>query len=215
MFVPGKVLKGGVIAALALSLHATAALAFQISPISQDFEPSGRGASQSFQISNDRDEQVTVTVAITTREADEFGHETLNPTQDFMLFPTEVVVPPKGVQVVRAKWVGASAPKNELAYRIIAEEVPLKARRDTPGASIFMTVRYVGALYVVPRGARPDVKVVSARPVDGAGGKPILEAMLTNQGTAHAILSEPSLKVTAGGVTKQLDAKALAGQMPG
>jgi fimbrial chaperone protein len=205
-----------VLAAVALAaISAGNAFAFQITPISQDFEPSGRGASQSFQVSNDRDEPVTVTVGITTREMDDLGVEVMNPTQEFTVFPTEVVVPPKGTQIVRTKWVGDAAPKSELAYRIIAEETPLKTRRDTPGASIFMTVRYVGAVYVVPHGIHADVKVVSAHAVDGPDGKAKLEVTLENTGTGHAILSNPSLKVTVGGVTKQLNTPAMLGNMPG
>ena len=190
------------------------ASAFQISPITQDFTPSGRGASQSFQVVNDRDEQVTVTVAIATREVDVDGQELTKPTGEFTVFPTEVVVPPHGTQIVRAKWVGDAAPKSELAYRLIAEEVPMKTRRDTPGASIFMTVRYVGALYVVPKGAKPDVKVLSAQRIAGADGKPKLELILENKGSAHTILDNPSLTITAGTVTKKLDAVALDGKLP-
>lgn len=205
------------LSALALAgclVQATAASAFQISPITQDFTPTGRGASQSFQVVNDRDEQVTVTVSIATREVDVDGQEQMKPTGEFSVFPTEDVVPPHGTQIVRAKWVGDAAPKSELAYRLIAEEVPMKTRRDTPGASIFMTVRYVGSLYVVPKGAKPDVKVISAQRIAGADGKPKLELLVHNQGTSHTILDNPSLTVTSGTVTKKLDAVALDGNLP-
>src|SRR3954471_19625376 len=74
----------------------TAAQAFQISPISQEFSPSGRNATQLFQIVNDRDVQVTVIVSAATREVDADGNERQRPTGDFTLFPTEVVLPPMG-----------------------------------------------------------------------------------------------------------------------
>lgn len=201
-------------AAVATLLGTGSAGAFQITPITQEFAPSGRGANQSFQVVNDRDEQVTVSVAITTRTMDIDGKEVHEPTDDFTLFPTEIVLPPKGTQVVRARWVGDAAPKSELAYRIIAEETPVKAPRTAPGASIYMTVRYVGSLYVVPANARPNVSVVSAQPVTGVDGKPKLEVIVENKGTAHAILDEPILTVTSGSVTKTLDAAAMNGNLP-
>jgi len=203
------------LAALTLLPMARPSLAFEVSPISQEFAPSGRGANQSFQLVNGRDEQVTVTVAISTREVDLDGNEIHNPTKDFTVFPTEVVIPPKGTQIVRVRWVGDAAPKSELSYRLIAEETPLKVRRDTPGASIFMTVRYVGSLYVVPKGIASDIKVISARPVTDANGAAKLEVVVANRGTGHSILDDAVLKVTAGAVTKELDTTALQNSLSG
>lgn len=191
-----------------------AAFAFEVTPITKDFEPSGRGANQSFQITNDRDEQVTVSVSVATREVDVNGNEIHRVTADFSVFPTEIVLPPRGTQVVRARWVGDANPKNELAYRLIAEETPVKQRRDTPGAAIYMTVRYVGSLYIVPKGARGDVKVASAQHTV-ADGKPMLELVLENRGTGHVIMEDPTLKVTVGGVTKELSTAALEGSLAG
>jgi fimbrial chaperone protein len=201
--------------AFAALIAGSAASAFEITPITRDFEPSGRGANQSFQITNDRDEQVTVSVSVATRQVNADGKETHNPTSDFTVFPTEVVLPPRGTQVVRARWNGDANPKTELAYRIIAEETPVKQRRDAPGAAIYMTVRYVGSLYVVPKGAKGDVTVTSAQRATGQGGKPVLELMLENRGTSHVIMEDPSLKVTVGTVTKTLDATALEGSVAG
>lgn len=205
----------GALVALALVPTCKPSLAFEVSPISQEFSPSGRGANQSFQLVNDRDEQVTVTVAVATREVDLDGNEIHNPTKDFTVFPTEVVIPPKGTQIVRIRWVGDAAPRSELSYRLIAEETPLKVRRDTPGASIFMTVRYVGSLYVVPKGIVSDVKVISARPVTDVNGATKLEVVVENRGTGHSILDDATLKVSVGAVTKELDTAALQNSLAG
>lgn len=180
------------------------AYAFQIVPISQDFEPAGRGSNQTFQVENNRDEQVTVTIDTAVRKVDIDGNETLAPTDDFIVFPTEIILQPKASQVVRVKYAGDPAPKAELAYRIIAEETPLHMKRDTPGASVFLTVRYVGSVYVVPRGVKPNVGVASVRPVSGPKGEQ-LELVVENKGTRHAILDAPALSVTGGGVTKAID----------
>lgn len=206
-------------AALGLAAIATVAAprsagAFQISPIIQDFAPSGRDATQTFQVLNEHDEQVTVQVSIQTREVDVDGREAMKPTGAFSVFPTELVVPPHGTQIVRAKWIGDAAPKSELAYRLVAEEVPVVPRRDTPGASITMTVRYVGSLYVVPKGVSPSVKVVSAQPAPGPNGKAGIELLVENQGTAHTILDNPSVEVTSGGVTKRMSGAMLDGNLP-
>jgi fimbrial chaperone protein len=205
----------GTLAALALTVMAGAASAYQITPISQNFEPSGKGATQTFQVVNDSDQQVTVTIKIATREVDIDGKEVHNATKDFSVFPTEIVLAPRATQVVRAKWLGDAAPKTELAYRLIAEETPLKNRRDTPGASIYMTVRYVGSLYVVPKGVRPDLKVLSATPVTGAAGRSMLELLVENSGSAHAVLENPTLTLKSGAMTKVLRVDEIEGVLQG
>jgi P pilus assembly chaperone PapD len=122
---------------------------------------------------------------------------------------------PKASQVVRAKYSGDPSPKAEIAYRIIAEETPLHLKRDTPGASVFLTVRYVGSVYVVPKGTKADVVLVSASPVTGPKGQQ-LELVLENKGSRHAILDSAALTISGGGVTKPMDKavveKALNGE---
>ena len=191
------------------------ARAFQLVPLSQDFEPSGRGVNQTFEVENDRDEQVTVTLGMAVRKVDVNGKETLEETEDFTLFPTEIILQPKTSRVIRAKWIGDPAPKVELPYRIIAEETPLHIKRDTPGASVFLTVRYVGSIYVVPKGVKPDVVVASAKTIAGPQGSQQLEVILENKGDRHAVLDTPSLDVTAGGVTKAVDKAAVDAALTG
>ena len=208
--------RGGrfVLAALVGGLLAVApglASAFQVVPISQEFDPTGRGANQVFQVENDREEPVTVTIAMAKRVVDIDGGETHEETDDFTVFPTEIILQPKTSRVVRVQWIGEPAPASELSYRIIAEETPLNMRRDTPGASVFLTVRYIGSIYIVPKGARHKLVVASAGSVDGSR----LEVVLENQGNRHAIVDNPSLTVTAGGVTKTIEGSVLAKTLTG
>lgn len=194
-----------------LAVAAGAASAFQVVPISQEFEPTGRGANQVFQVENDRDEPVTVTIAMARRVVDIDGRETHEATEDFTVFPTEIILQPKASRVVRVQWIGEPAPSAELSYRLIAEETPLNMKRDTPGASVFLTVRYIGSIYIVPKGARHKVVVASAGPAAGSQ----LEVVLENQGNRHAIIDSPRLTVTGGGVTRTVDAKALDAALAG
>lgn len=194
-----------------LAVASGAASAFQVVPISQEFEPTGRGANQVFQVENDRDEPVTVTIAMAKRVVDIDGRESHEATEDFTVFPTEIILQPKASRVVRVQWIGEAAPSTELSYRLIAEETPLNMKRDTPGASVFLTVRYIGSIYIVPKGARHKVVVASAGPAAGSQ----LEVVLENQGNRHAIIDSPALSVTSGGVTKAVDAKALGTALAG
>jgi len=204
----------GLIACAVLFLPVPAS-AFQIVPISQEFEPTGRGANQVFQVENGRDEPITVIVDMATRAIDIDGNETMAETEDFVVFPTELILEPGSARAVRVQWVGEAAPTSELAYRIIAEETPLNVRRETPGATVFLTIRYVGSIYVVPPGARPNVTVASARAVPASQGGMNLEVVLENEGTRHAIIGDPALVVTSGAVSMPVDKAALEGAIAG
>ncbi len=204
-----RYLAGAAIMAALVIFPAPPSAAFQLSPISEDFEPTGRGATKTFRVDNELDEQVAVTVEMAVRTMDVDGNETTKSTEDFVVFPPQFMLGPKKVQVVRVQWVGDQAPKTELAYRIIAEQSPVRVARATPGASISLAVRYIGSIYVVPRGVFPKIEVDSATAAAGPDGKPQLHLVLFNEGTSHAIIDEASLKLTAGDKSVTLKGDAM------
>jgi fimbrial chaperone protein len=205
------------VALLALMLSVTAS-AFELKPMTQTFEPAGRGVNNTFVVHNDLDEEVAVTLTIKARAVDAEGVETLKDTKDFVVFPTEIMLKGKASQTVRVKWQGDSSVPLERPYRFIAEQVQLKHSRSQPfGASmaIKLVLRYGGTIYVATNKARPDVVVAEVKKVDAPGGA-ALELVLANHGSRHAIIDQPSLSVKAGGATRRFTPaeleKALAGE---
>jgi fimbrial chaperone protein len=106
--------------------------------------------------------------------------------------------------LVRVQWRGTGNPEKELAYRIIAEQLPIKSDPALNTRSIQLVVRYVGSLYVVPAGVRPDVAVETARAVTNPERKRALELVFNNAGKAHTLFDEPVLTLTAGGKSRTL-----------
>lgn len=194
---------------MVLGMSGTPAAALSLIPIAQDFEPSGRGATQTFRLENDTDKEIAVAVRVTTREIAIDGQETNEETDDFLVFPRNALIGPRQSQTVRVQWRGPSAPAKELAYRIIAEQLPIKADPDPNARAIQIVVRYVGSLYVGPSDMRPDLRVDSVRAATDIGGRQMLELVLQNHGRAHTLIDQPRLRVSAGGTTHTLDAAAL------
>ena len=188
-----------------------AAHAFKLVPIRMEFEPAGRGANQAFRLENDSSNSVPVQISMLTRQMDLDGMETNAPAEDdFLVYPPQVLLKPKQVQTVRVKWLGNPKPQKELAYRILAEQLPVDLDKEKPsGSKINLLVRYLGAVYIVPKGAKADVVLESAVPKNNSESKRGIELVLHNQGTAHAILSDLRLKIQAGGKTIELGAEAL------
>lgn len=199
---------GGALALAAMVLFWPApADAFQLVPITQTFDPVGRGANKTFRLENPDGREATVILRVTSRVMAPDGQEKAEESDDFIVFPTEAIVPPGGVQIVRVQYVGPTDLKQEVAYRIIAEGAPITS---VPGSAsqILIAVRYAGTIYVAPPGVKPQIDLVSAGPAAGSGA-PKMEVILRNSGTGHGLLADPVLTVAKGGVERKLSGEAL------
>lgn len=100
------------------------------------------------------------------------------------------------------QWNGET-PEKELAYRIIAEQVPLNIEdEEQTNQGIQMLLRYMAALYVNPGGVKPDIKVSDVK----KEGDEIL-LTIENNGDAHQILSNPRIQFIKGDTTHVLRAQ--------
>jgi fimbrial chaperone protein len=215
MAIPRKTLAGSgrfyLLLPALLFLALPAAQAFKLVPIRMEFAPAGRGANQAFRLENESSNTVAVQLSMLTRQMDLDGKETNAPAEDdFLVYPPQVLLKPNQVQTLRVKWLGTPKPEKELAYRILAEELPVNREKDTQnGGKINFLIRYLGAVYIVPKGAKADVVLESAMPRTDAAGKRQIELIFNNLGTAHSILSDLRLKIQAGGKTVELGPEAL------
>ncbi len=180
-------------------LAAEPASAFRFIPFIAEFEPSGSGANRTYTVENTSDDRIAVEISIYRRGMNLDGSDRLGDADDdFIVYPTQVVLEPHRKQAIRVQFIGDPAPDHELAYRIIAEQLPVELDSEPePGANVRILVRYVGSIYVRPRQAEYDVVLESAgseRLEDGSTG---LAITLHNKGTAHAILSNLELSLTS------------------
>ncbi|NQV81693.1 MAG: molecular chaperone [Alphaproteobacteria bacterium] len=154
----------GLIGALLAGVGHEAA-AYRLVPITMEFDPSGRGASQTFGVVNDTTEPVAVEISMVKRIVDLDGKENnVLEEEDFVVFPPQVVVLPGKVQVVRVRWVGDSEPKTELAYRIIAEQLPIDINAPPKqGGSVQLLLAFEGSVYIVPTTCSPTLCSIPSR----------------------------------------------------
>jgi len=187
--------------AVATALAVQPAQALRFTPFVVSLAPSGAGANQVFQVENETDVSAAIQITLVHREMGVDGKETLKEAEDdFIVFPPQMVLLPHEARAVRLQWAGDAKPAAELPYRIIVEQLPV--RLDTgneKGTQISLVVRYEGAVYITPPDAKPDIVVERVEPATGPDGKPRLAVELWNKGTAHAILQNASLAVSAAG----------------
>jgi fimbrial chaperone protein len=184
-----------------LGLIVSPASAFSFEPITQEFAPSGSGSVQTFRLVNEAADSIAVRISMLSRQTDADGRESNEPADAlFVVYPSRAVLGPGSVQAIRVQWKGPSNPKVEQCYRILVEQLPVDfGVQEKQKGGIRVLFRYLGAVYIVPPGARPDVVLESAQPATDAAGRPGLALVFANRGAAHAILNELSLTVASQG----------------
>jgi fimbrial chaperone protein len=135
----------------------------------------------------------------------------------FLIYPPQLVIPPGEQQAVRVTWLGDPKPTKELAFRIIAEQVPvdLTELTQTEGdrtLTVRVLLRYVGSVYIKPDGVAPKLVLESASSQKDKTGADQLVLNVANQGTAHRLLQNIKVMVTASsGKSVTLAGKQLEG----
>ncbi len=191
------------------------ALAFQLDPISQVFSPAGQDATRSYRLINDQDRRIAVEMSVVVSHIDRDGQETNTPAEeDFLLYPSQVILEPGAVQTVRVTWVGDPELSQERVYRLVAEQLPIRlvdpnaVEPPAPVGAVDVLMRYMGSLFVRPAQGAADVQVVATAQPDATGATH-LALSLDNQGTVHARLKDTSLVLTAQGTTLTLQGDQL------
>lgn len=174
--------------------------AFQFKPIAVDFSPEGKNSTRSFLVNNDGNQSIAIQVSMTTREIDIDGVESREEAaEDFIVYPSQMILLPGEAQTVRVSWAGPPDIKKEYAYRIIGEQLPIDMREEshleTPQGEFNISMRYIGSVYVAPEGAKPDLTIDSAEIIKNEEGKDVLEVIFYNKGTAHSMLRDIVLEI--------------------
>lgn len=162
---------------------------FSFEPITQDYSTTGPGASHVFRVANTTDSRIAVRVSVRPRRIEPDGTEVQGKdSEEFIVFPRQMLLEPGDRRSIRVRWSGPESIDAELAYRIVAEQMPVDMGTDEPtqGGGIRLTYRYEGSLYVVPAGAEPNLRVVS---VQRSGDGETLRVEIINEGSLHTLLS--------------------------
>jgi fimbrial chaperone protein len=178
---------------LVLMFTAGATQAFTLTPMSATFDPAGSGSAKSFRVENESSNHVDFQITMLTREITVDGGETNQPaTSLFTVFPPQGTIKPGQSQTVRVIWKGDKNPTNELCFRIEGVELPINRVPEKNKAEIKVLLRYLGAVYVRPRNAKPKLQVT------GFTRTPTNTYLMVvaNTGNAHQPLKDPALTLT-------------------
>lgn len=164
-----------------------------------------RGEKQvQYLLENSSDQAIPVLISAHHRIQKEDGQEEIPQAKELTIFPPQVIVPPNQKRSIRIQWTG-EAPKKELPFRIIAEQVPLDVGDESDRVQgIKMLLRYKAALYVNPGNTSPLLEVETFK-INGEQ----IHLTLKNNGSAHQLLNNPRIQFTHQKKSYVLDANAL------
>lgn len=183
------------IVAISLFLFCLPVYAFRLDPMVVTFAPSGKLATQVVTLDNPTSDKIPVQVEVFTRD-EKSGQEKREKTNEFTIYPEQVVLLPKEKRNVRITFTGEVG-KEEKSYRIVATQLPVeikdsnaKAAKKT-GANVTFMLQYVASAYVAPKDIAADLKVKEVKVTNPKS----ISVTMANDGTAHKIIYVKSFKV--------------------
>ncbi len=183
----------------ALLAGSVQAFAFKLSPMVVSFAPNGSKATQVLTLENNANEKVPVQVEVFSRTVDSKGEEVRTPTEDFNVYPEQLVLLPNEKRNVRVTYTAGKNDGVEQAFRIVATQVPVEfkdrnAKSQTKKTSLNFLIQYVASAYVTPEGVSPKVVIKDTQLVSSKK----IAVTISNEGTAHKVLKAKTLRVLSG-----------------
>ena len=183
---------------------------FKFNPMSQEIELESGKKSVQFIAENETDERMAIEFSVKERRMDKNGKEELPDTKSISVCPPQLIIPPKEKRTIRVNWNEKTEPAQELAFRVIAEQLPLNVENKKKSSGIQMLMRYMAALYVTPKNVEAKLE-----PVIQSSSSGEFSLLVKNTGNKHQILSKPVLVINKNGkkwILKESDLKSLVGE---
>ena len=168
------------LAALILSALPSIAGSFSVDPIR--IELSAKRPNASLRLTNEGSQVVLLQIHAVRWSLDAQARQVETPTDDVILNPPIVRVGPGSMQTIRLGLRHSVDPNEEVAYRLIVEEVPSQAA----GAGLRTVLRISLPIFVQPL-VSADARLQWAASRDLAGG---LVITATNNGRRHVQVKE-------------------------
>ena len=144
-------------------------------------------------IINDGEGMIAIEAGARIRSYSKDGVENFDKeAEQLIIVPSQMIIPPKGEQVLNIRWTGPRDITNEKAYRLLIEYVSvsedklkgIKTERQQAGINI--NYRIAKSFYVSPANAKANVVVKKVQKIM-IDGKNMLQMSCTNLGSKHQI----------------------------
>lgn len=184
-------MKNKIILLVLFSLFSFPSFAFKFSPMSSTINFKANENTTLFYLENDSDLPVAIQVSITSRDVDTKGIEKNTVVKDdFTFYPAQIIIPPNEKRSVKVSYMGQEKPKKEIAYRLIAEQLPIDLEKTKKNKkNIKVLLRYIAALYLSHEELQSEIALKTLT-LDNKN----IYLTLENKGNKHQVLSNLNIK---------------------
>jgi len=175
--------------------------AYQLSPLSATYSPSGADSAKVYTITNDSDSPIAIEMKVMKRMIDTDGKEVNEAAPAyFSIQPSKMIIKPQSTQIVRVQYRGPRTVTKEMSFRIIAEQIAYSqgAASQGEGPMINFLFVYSTSAYVKP--TKEIVSIDSKAVIEDE----TLTITIANTGSIHQILTDLGVKVSGEGKSYEL-----------
>ncbi|MEC4728539.1 fimbria/pilus periplasmic chaperone [Shewanella sp. D64] len=170
-----------------LLLFPCVAHAFELFPMVTFFSDQGSKSEQFFQVNNTTEQPLPLEIFVKQRHLSGEKPEQLTDSDDFFVFPPQVLIPSGKTQMVKVKYIGDKTDISN-SYRIVFSQLPIKD--DVKESSIKMLFQ-IGALVFVSPSNVTNTVTASIEYQDDMPST----MLLTNQGAGVIVIPQLSFTV--------------------
>ncbi len=150
---------------------------FSISPVRIFMAPRDRAIA--ITITNEGDEVLVMQADLYDWKQKATGEDDLVLTEDMIVSPPIIKIPPKSRQVVRLAMLRPRPPGEQLTYRMIMREIP-EAKPAGPNPELQIALAFSMPVFITPIGVKRNVVCTTERIADA------VKAVCENTGNAYA-----------------------------
>ncbi len=216
-----NMLRGLLLAAGAAALVSAQAAEFTVTPVRIFMTPRDRAVAVT--ITNDGTQEVVMQADLYSWHQNPDGTDELKLTEDLVLSPPILKVPPKSRQVVRLARLTPPPAGSQQTYRLIVREVPEARTQQQGQVGVQLALAFSLPVFITPPGAKRQLSCEVQRATPDS-----VKAVCENNGRAYAQARGFELRTPAGeklagretggyilpGVKKTFDIARTAGPIP-
>jgi len=139
-------------------------------------------------VTNESDDMKAIMLSPKLRNVDSSGVETVSETEDLVVFPAQLILPPRSEKAVSIRWLGEQNISRERSYRVIVDELNVGKKQAKDSKIIRTKVRYVKSIYVAPYKIVNSLMLEDARRDVLEDGTSVLKFKFYNNGTVRELL---------------------------
>ena len=189
-----KLTKAFSLSLILLLITTSQSYALKFFPFRANFAPSGSESNKLFFAENNSEEKIAVQVSAQSYQMDKEGKELNSQTDEFVIYPQQMIIEPGKRRAIRVQWVGEADLKIEKAYRIIAEQLPVNLDSQTVNNNeIKLMVNYRGMVFVTPKQSYSDLGINYQK--IKKDDTYYLKLLFNNKGTRHIRIYNPKLSI--------------------